>query len=66
MEVWIGKEAVNVVNFHNSCKRLEIESIERIIGQASGRIIWHGDFFTAHCGEERQQMGMGMQRGVNG
>ncbi|KAL2082812.1 hypothetical protein ACEWY4_022630 [Coilia grayii] len=47
IEVWLGKESIEIINFYNPCQQLQLNQLEEIWEGIKGRVIWCGDF-NAH------------------
>ena len=47
VRVWGEQGRMNVVNFYNPCKQLNVDELEKISDGAGGPVIWVGDF-NAH------------------
>ena len=47
IEIWIGKRKLEIINFYNPCRKLDINKLEEMEGKSNGNTVWCGDF-NAH------------------
>ncbi|CAJ1057684.1 RNA-directed DNA polymerase from mobile element jockey [Xyrichtys novacula] len=55
VKIWTGRYELAIINYYNPCKRLSMDTLNKVLGEVQGKILWCGDF-NAHStlwGSER-------------